>query len=475
MISLCNSRMYRSRANRGPDLDRHPAIRRLLMGKDADSCVRMQYGGRIHAGVFAPILLVYLSIMATGAHVTTTTVGLHPTYSLRNARYTKSMLNKCALLFALSLFGYPIVGSTISLLQVDSRALSVPFRIAVALFGVWVIVTARSLRVDGLRQLMLLIWFLYILRLLHDWLIPNLQGADYALQFFIVSAVIPGFALMKAQVYQSRRFALIAFVVATAGALMGMFGALFGSPDAQDGAVSGRLSLGALNPVSLGEIATSAILCGIVLWRGANLRYRLILAGAFMLLLLCLVLTGSKGPVLQLIACVGLWALRRGRILRLGLFALPLLIWVTVSTENPLADRLAGSSDDTSTVERVVMLTDSVNQIEGSPWIGSAFVELNSGFYPHNVFVEAGLAFGVPVALVFAGIFVVGTVRAWKTLRTDFDLLGLLFFQGLLDATIAGSIFAMFQLWMMLAMLPTAPTLARIPVRLLPRAEPAAA
>jgi hypothetical protein len=394
-----------------------------------------------------------------------------PAGNSQDAGYLKRMVNRCALLFAISLFGYPVIGSVISLLQIDSRSLSIPFRIAVGLFSVYVILTSRRLKVDRLHQVMLFIWVLYIVRLLHDWLIPDLEGADYALQFFVVSSVLPGFALMKARVYQWRTFAFIAFVVASAGALIGLFGGIFGGSDVQEGGVTGRLSLSALNPVSLGNQATSAILCGLVLWRGAATRYRLILTCAIGLLLLCLVLTGSKGPVLQLLLCVGLWALRRGWALRMGLVALPLLMWLTVSTENPLAARLAGSSEDSSTLDRVEMITDSLNQIEGSPLIGSAFVELNSGYYPHNVFIEAGLAFGVPVALVFAGMIFVGAYKAWKTLKTDYDLLGVLFFQGLLDAAVAGSIYGMTQLWVILAMLPAAALVARKPLRQLRQAD----
>jgi O-antigen ligase len=372
----------------------------------------------------------------------------------RRAAYVRRTAQRGALLFALALFGYPVVGSIISLMQVDSRTLSIPFRMGVALFSVWMILFSRRARIDGLRKVMLAIWFLYIIRLLHDWLGPNLQGADYALQFFIASAVLPGFALMKAQCFEPRRFALVAFLVASAGALMGLFAGLFGGADVTEGGVSGRLSLSALNPVSLGEQATAAILCGIVLWRDSRSLGRLLLAGTFVLLMTCLVLTGSKGPLLQLLACLGLWAIRRGHVLKLGVFGLPVLAWFVLSSGNPLADRLADAGEDSSTVDRVVMISDSIDQIEGSPIIGSAFVELNSGFYPHNIFVEAGLAFGLPVALVFAGMIAVGMRRAWKTLRTGNDLLGLLFFQGLIDATLAGSIYGMIELWVLLAMLP---------------------
>lgn len=357
--------------------------------------------------------------------------------------------------FALALFGYPIVGSVISLTGIDSRILSVPFRISVCLFGAWLISVSRRIKIDGLRQVMLTIWFLYILRLLHDWIFTNLNGADYALQFFIVSSVVPAIALMKSDAYQYRRFALAGFLIAGVGTVVSLMAARLGGGDVTDVAEStGRLSLSAIDPVSLGNEATSAILCAMVLWRDARSGFRLILAGAFVVLLWCLVLTGSKGPALALALCVGLWALRRGYAWRFCLLAVPLVIWVAASSENPLAGRLAGSEDDQSTVDRLVMLNDSMSQIAESPLVGSAFVELNSGFYPHNVFIEAGLAFGVPVALIFCGLIAFGTYKAWRTLKTDYDLLGLIFFQGLFAASISAAIFGSILMWVTLAILP---------------------
>jgi len=363
------------------------------------------------------------------------------------------MANRSALLFAVALFGYPITGSVISLLQVDSRLLSIPFRLLVGCLSIWVIVSARHLKINRVRQVMIFIWLLYVLRLLYDWLVPHLQGADYALQYFIVSSILPASALMKAQVYGERRFAAMSFVIASAGALMGLLVALYGSGDDTGVDASGRLSLAALNPVSLGNEATSALLCGLVLWPGAKMRHRMVLSCVFALLLWCLVLTGSKGPMLQLLVCGGLWALRRGYAWRLSILALPLLVWLTLSTANPLATRLAESPDDPSTVDRIVMLTDSMQQIAGSPLIGSAFVELNSGYYPHNVFIESALALGVPMAFVFSGLMFVGAQRSWKSLKDDRDLLGLLFLQGLLQAATAGALFGAIQVWVILPML----------------------
>jgi len=371
------------------------------------------------------------------------------------------MATQCAWLFAVALFGYACVGNLISLLQVDSRDLTIPFRLAVALFGLWIIVTSQRLQIDNLRRVMLVIWFLYCLRLLHDWLLPNIEGADYALQFFLVTSVVPAIALMKAKRYDVHKFALIGFLVASVGTLASLLAAFYGFADQNTADINGRLALAAIDPVSLGNEAVGAVLCGLVLWRTARTRFRLVLVPVILLLLWCLVLTGSKGPSLALMVCGGLWAVRRGYALRFGFLAMPVLIWVLISNDNPLAARLEGSADDQSTVDRLMIFDDSLTQIKNSPLIGSAFVELNSGYYPHNIIVEAGLAFGVPVAIVFTGMIAIATYRAWKSLKGDYDLLGLIYFQGLFAAVISSSIYGAILMWLPLAILPAAPMARR--------------
>lgn len=361
-----------------------------------------------------------------------------------------------ALLFAIALFGYATVGNIISLLHVDSRLLSIPFRIVVSAFSAWVFITTQRLQIDRLRWLMLFIWSLYALRLLHDWLVSNLEGADYAFQFFIGGCVLPAIALMKAQAYQQRRFAFYAFFIASVGALTSLLEAVLGNANQDIAEGTSRLAVAALDPVSLGNQAVSAILCGLVLWEGASLRLRFILAGTFALLLWCVILTGSKGPAIALVVCVGMWALRGGRVLRFALMSAPVLIWVAVSSQNPLINRFAGSEEDQSTIERVVLLNDSLQQILDSPIIGSAFVELNSGYYPHNEFLEAPLALGIPVALLFYYLLLTGASRAWKLLNSEHDLLALLFLQALFAASISAAIFGSIALWVTLAMLPSA-------------------
>jgi len=365
------------------------------------------------------------------------------------------LVRKCALLFALALFGYPIIGNAISLLQMDSRLLSVPFRIIVALFSLWIIVTTRRLHVDRVRQAMLLIWCLYSVRLIHDWLLTPLEGADYALQFFVATSVLPAIALMKGRAYDQRSFALRGFVVASLGSIISILALRFGGGDTQDlTSSSGRLSLTALDPVTLGNLAVSATLCAMPLWSRCTNVSKIAMAAVVCGLLLCLLLTGSKGPALALLACIGLYAMRRGKMLRFAILVLPVSLWLVTSASSPLAERLAAAGEDESTTDRIVVLTDSIDQIASAPLIGSAFVELNSGFYPHDVFVEASMALGVPVGLLFAGLVLFGLVKALKELKGPNYLLPMLYIQGVLAAAISGSLFGSTLLWVTLAILP---------------------
>ena len=364
-----------------------------------------------------------------------------------------------AWLFALALFGYPLIGNAISLFQIDSRLLSVPFRATIVIFCLWLIVNSRQGKFDRLQLFMVFIWILYIFRLLNDWLLVNLEGADYALEFFLASSVLPAFALMRAGVYGPVQFGFIAFVISCGGAIGSLLAAVFGSSAIRElSDESGRLSLTAVDSVSLGHLAASAILCGLAIWRVSTPRTKFVVGCTFVPLSWCLVMTGSKGPAMALVLCVGIWAMRRGYFLWFLTLVIPFIVLALEFGDNALALRLAGSEEDQSTADHLALVANSISQIAGSPFFGSAFVELDSGFYPHNVFIEAPMAMGIPVGILFTGVLLVGAHRSWIILKGDNDLLGLLYFQGLLSASVSGAIFGATLLWVSLAMLPKLPT-----------------
>ncbi len=369
---------------------------------------------------------------------------------------------KYPLLFALALYGYPIAGNLVALIQVDSRVVSVPFRILVGLLSLGIIATSGRIRLDAFRLTLFAIWIAYSLRLAHDIVWTDLDGADYALQYFLITSVLPAVAMMSADGHNAIKYARAVFWVAMLGCSLSLLGSLLRLEGYQDLTEGGRLSTTAVNPVSIGHLAVSGMFCVLVLWRGATTIKRLWFAAALLLLGWTLVQTGSKGPMLALAICVGLWSIRRGYLLRYTILMAPFFILLLSSDTNVLAQRVERADVDLSTLDRVTLIGDTLNQISESPVIGSAFVERHSGFYPHNVFLEAPMAVGIPMGIVFASLIWVAALRAWRTLRGDADLLGLLFFQAVLSAAVSGALFGAIDLWTILVLLPRRGTRTRI-------------
>lgn len=363
-----------------------------------------------------------------------------------------------AWLFALALFGYPLAGALTSVLQVDSRAGSIPFRLAVILLGLLVIARARVPRGGGARTLLMLLWAAYSMRLIHDTFAAEIQDADYALMFFFAGTLLPSFALLARAQWQQNTFARTSLLVSGFGCLAMLLGNALGKfGDADLTEATGRLTVAALSPISLGHLAASTILCALVLWRSSLSWGRLALVFVIFVAGSALIEAGSKGPAVALGVCLLAWSLRRVSKrwpILLVCTALAAMAMAGASGENPLVMRLSATSEDESTFIRLLLWKNTITQIAGSPLLGSAFVELESGFYPHNVILESALAMGLPLTTVFTGLLLLVCWRAWNALASAReDLLGLLFIQALLGAMVSGSLYGATMLWVTLALL----------------------
>jgi hypothetical protein len=373
-----------------------------------------------------------------------------------NPPWIRRLLVEGQWLFAAALFGYPFIAGVVSFLQVDSWLLSGPLRIVVALAALWMILRSKWPSLSGWRGTLILIWVAYGARLLYDHFFAGLGDAFYALAFFVSAALLPAWAMMVGAIWRQAEFARASLVLAFTACLMSLAGnalGRFGDVDLTEAA--GRLTTVALNPVSLGQAATSALLCACVLWRVLVPMNRWILLPVIGVALSTLLATGSKGPALALGVCLLVWSVRRiGSRWPLVSLGLPAAAILAFSSENPLAERVGASSEDLSTLDRVVLAQNSIAQIADAPWFGSSFVELESGYYPHNIVLEGGLAFGIPLTLVLIALLLHGLRRAWFTLgSTQQDLLGLLYVQSLVEAMLTGAMFAATPLWVSLALL----------------------
>lgn len=352
------------------------------------------------------------------------------------------------LLFAAALFGYPIVGNLIAVLQIESRLLSVPFRLFVGVLSLFVFTIMARMRLNNGHLLILLFWFALLLRLSFDTFIADIDGVDYALMFFIVASLAPALALWNLNEYDQGRLAFAGFIVASTGSLTSLIGSyfgIFGEFDLTE--LTGRLSTTVLNPVSLGYLTVSAFLCGLGAIGQVRGKARFLIAVVMVGLLFVLAQTGSKGPLLSLAIPLLMWAFRRGHLTAVIISTLALLV---AFGNSPLFERLLITGEDPSTRDRITLIHNSFQQIVSSPWIGSASVELNTGYYPHNILLEAAMSFGLPFAVLFLAFLVRTFIISWRMLDTNYSLIALLFIQSLVASQLSGSLFADSTLWICL-------------------------
>lgn len=368
-----------------------------------------------------------------------------------------------AWLFAWALFGYPIIGVVSALLQQEENTLSVAFRLAIAAASIWAMASPGAIRIDRLRLSILVLWTAFGCRLFFD-AIDGVEKAPHALQFFIISSILPTLGLWKLDAFDARRYARASFIISSIGciaALLGAFAHLFG--DADLSSATGRLSLRSLNPVTLGFLAASGIISGIVIWPHTPPKQRWILKAVLLLLLWTLLLAGSKGPALGLVALLLLFAWRRRSVVNLVLLLLGIASILLLSERQPLIERLFASQEDQSTADRITLLADSLSQIKGSPWFGSSFVETESGAYAHSLLLEAPMALGIPLAMALFSALAIVAHRAIRGLSGSQPIFELLYLQGLLGLMVSGSMYGATMTWASLvAVLSCNPTRRRL-------------
>ena len=365
-----------------------------------------------------------------------------------------------ALVFALTLIGYPVAGVASSALGLSSLESSIPLRAFVVLLAFVLILHVIGARQTArLAPLILLFWWIYLIRLFWDLGTGEFDRADQALLFFIGTVVIPVLAIMIGAIHYDERvtarvtFAIGAFVCAASLAMN-----YLGIGEAADlTETTGRLSTESLNPITLGHVAVTTIIAALVLWKQPGLPGgRLALLGGGAVALGCLVLAASRGPILALMVVVISYAALRGRWGRIfagGLAVLIVAPMILATQGVAIVERFTNITSDLSAIERLIIQGNALDQGLANPVIGSAYVELSSGQYPHNLILESLMALGFVGLLIFLFVCAQGGYRAFWRLRTGEVLVPLLLVQYFVAAMFSGSLWGAGPLWAVLMML----------------------
>ena len=379
--------------------------------------------------------------------------------AVRAARNSRRLVNTVAWVFGLTLAGYPIAGLLSAAVGVSSVITSIPFRFAVLAASAFLLVDAAASRARFRPDFgLLLFWGLYLLRLAYDVVVPGLDGASRALLFFLTTSLVPAVALIAAaRYYREPQTAALLFLLSALASAMALVMLVFGiGAAALIDTATDRLFYESINPISLGHAGTTAFIAGIVCWKHARSNTRILLAVGMAAGAVTLAISGSRGPAVALVAALAFAAAARGKIVWLLIPAAALgavIPGLVAGGDVNVLNRFSGISDDESALYRLIIMNDAIGQFVANPVFGSAYAELNSLQYPHNILVEAAMAMGVVGLALLLVILVRVLTRAWHHARAGKLLLPMIFVQYLVGAQLSGSIWGWSALWVTCALL----------------------
>jgi O-antigen ligase/polysaccharide polymerase Wzy-like membrane protein len=380
------------------------------------------------------------------------------------------------LLYPLAIAGYPLVSAFPVLLDVPSRIFSIPFRALMLLLSLFVLlrlVTGAARVYRGLFWvLFVLFWIFYSLRFASDTVIAPIPLAFPASEYFLFvygMCLVPTLAFMAqpsvTQLITSAKATLVLSCIACVGAVTAIwFGITSGATQALEAA---RLQSETLDPISLGHLGASIVLLAVYL---ALNEKRVAARGILTLViiggLVCVALASSRGPVLSL-ACAmllmfGIRFFRRPSLQQVvalvGIVVLVFLIFYWVEEE--LGFRIVSGlssletpSYDPSSALRIEAMRDAWHQFLDNPFLGSALEERNSHYYPHNIIIEAFMAGGIVLGVIFTLLLTWSAVSAVRLVYIDngSGWIGALFIQYAVGAMTSGSLWGSNTLWPLIA------------------------
>lgn len=360
-------------------------------------------------------------------------------------------------IIAFAIFGYPLTAGVAALLGLPNRPASIAVRGLV--LGYALVLLAWGMRAGRLpeqdrgtagrwnaevRSALLVVlptfFALYIGRVLVDAVgYPEMLepfGWTEYLAFGLGSSFVPALAVLVWPI-DGRDARLGMWVLAgcvIALLLAGLDVLALGRAATAASLLAQRVETSTINPITLGEVGTSAVLLS--LWRLVRPDRRasfggferVLMAAGLVIGLSAIVLSGSRGPLLALLvsgllllpAAMREWPRRRAlelRLVSLGALAVGYLL-VRQGGRLELLRRLLAvvtGSSEPSFDDRVVRWQNAWQTFLAHPWTGAGTTPAD--YYPHNLMLEALQGSGVVAGLLIGSLYALGGVRVFSEVR----------------------------------------------------------
>jgi O-antigen ligase len=340
--------------------------------------------------------------------------------------------------------------------------MTIGVRIIAMLFCL-IILLNYKLTITKFHITFILFLFLYYVKFFRDLFFTNLDFGRTSLEtilFAIGVTLIPAITFLynnvKKQVYISGNYLRIGFSILT------MLALLFNFND--NGRLSGNRML---NPITIGHIALSSLMANILYLfylKKKHFIFRFLAILFSVLSFLVLLLSGSRGPILSLLACalsyflimkkVKLWIII-SVILSL-LIIVPIIINSITDSGFIFGDRMQVkyNSEDGEDEIRVLLWKEAYDIFKANPIIGKSTT--TSLGYVHNFYLELLMSTGLVGLLIYLIPLykaLSNVSRHFKSENIYMKLLALLFIQYLVGSLFSGTLYSSDLYWMFFALM----------------------
>lgn len=382
------------------------------------------------------------------------------------ARLHLSYSTLVCLVVTLTVFGYPLIALTVTLLNLDSQVLSQPFRAALIALSLMLLLLGNRVRnFTNVDKLLMFFFAAYFVRLVWDWQVQPIVGASTAILFFVIVVVIPTLAAVT-RVHclderQMRQMLLVFGVVFLVLALLARSLGLGYNPWAHQGYELNRLMFEALNPITIGRVSGVVVLVSLISLFEMKGRspWRFVAFAGLAIGLFVTLLANSRGPIVALVLAIAYVLLSRPRVLIFNFVAGGGYLALAGLQSDLLQSALSRFTNslelsDGSSEARLFLMRSGWNSFLEQPIFGAYYIDptLGMGFYPHNLFIESAMAMGI----FGLGLFVMLNLRMLRNTlfrkRARFQTVNALLIYFFISILFSGSLWGSAEYFIFLAM-----------------------
>lgn len=357
--------------------------------------------------------------------------------------------------------GYEFLSFFPEILNVDTRFISIPFRLLTGLICIFILLN-NPIHINKKIFLVCFFWLLYLIRFSYETIFNSdkiqLSLSDYWGYIFL-GCLLPMLAFLttinKNILDKSLPIVYVLLLFVNVFGLINNQGFLFEEVNE----IRADANIG-LNSISFATCAISLIVVSLYLMN--KFRFKILLGLSIILAVVNIGLSGSRGPILQL-ALAGLFYLFMNtkkvnpKYVFMGLISVSGIIYYLSEKFNFLTVLIARFTTSQSELggsdyERTLFLEGGWNQFRNSPLFGDSVEVRPYGIYPHNMLIESFMSLGIIGGILCITILIIAFVRAVQLLKVkEVSWLVILFLFSYIATFTSGSIVNNFKFWTFLS------------------------